>query len=191
MRPRKCDGPNRITVVEQTQMEELTIRIPKGLWTDLEQAVIQQDRQFLTEVARSLGLPVAEVLRKCLGTGAPQKVAVLAGSPADDPAACPWWSRSEGGLWRPCARQRLSPTMSCEAHLHAKTGPDHCLGSDMTIATVAELQCGIYKDEIYWFSADDSTHVYREDGSIEPDLKFKFANFRGRRVCIPLKKPPG
>jgi hypothetical protein len=77
--------------------------------------------------------------------------------------------------------------MACEAHLHAKTGPDHCLGSDTTIASVAELQSALYNDEIYWFSADDSTHVYREDGSIEPNLKFKFADFRGRRICIPRR----
>lgn len=75
--------------------------------------------------------------------------------------------------------------------MHAKTGSEHCLGSDTMIASLAELQSALYNDEIYWFSADDSTHVYREDGSIEPDLTFKFADFRGRRVCIPLKKPPG
>ena len=36
------------------------LRIPHGLWKDLEDTVIQQDRQFLTEVARNLGLPVKE-----------------------------------------------------------------------------------------------------------------------------------
>ena len=36
----------------------VTFRIPRGLWRDLEETVIQQDRQFLSEVARQLGLPV-------------------------------------------------------------------------------------------------------------------------------------
>ena len=168
------------------------MRIPRGLWADLEQTIIHQDRQFLTDVARSLGLPVAEVLRKCLGTGAPQKVAVLSGSPTDDPGVCPWWARSEHGLWRPCARRRLSPTLACEAHLHTKTDTHHCLGSDESLTTLTTLQCVRYNKELYWFFADASSpRVYREDGSIATGISFKFTNFRGRRICIPIIMSPG
>ncbi len=167
-----------------TTLSLQTLRVPKGLWADLEETVIQQDRAFLSEVARSLGLPVAEVLRKVLGTGAPQPIAVLIGSPSEDPACCPWWIKSAAGCWAPCTRQRLNPTSACQIHLHAITGPTLGIRSDPRFVTLPTLSPVRYNGNIYWVSEDADTHVYREDGSIESDIAFKFIEHRGQRICV-------
>jgi len=152
-----------------------TLRIPRGLWADLEETIIQQDRQFLTEVARSLGLPVQEVLRKILGTGAPQPVAVLSGTVDTD--LCPWWTRSAHGLWRPCCRLRLNPTSACQEHMRNQ----HAASLESDLSALPTLQPVNYDGNIYWINEDT---VYREDGTIEPSRKFKFIDHRGQRICV-------
>jgi len=155
-----------------------TLRIPRGLWADLEETVIHQDRQFLTEVARSLGLPVADVLRKCLGTGAPQTVQVL--TSAADCDRCPWWSR-EGGLWRPCQRQRITSTSACQ--MHGTSSDTQQLGSSQFLESIPTATPVHYDGEIYWLHEPDQT-VFNEAGIKEPTIAFKFIDHRGQRICV-------
>ena len=138
---------------------ELTLRIPRGLWADLQETVIQQDRQFLSEVARSLGLPVAEVLRKCLGTGAPQVCPILWAPAAfltdnEGSHTCPWWEL-RGSLWRPCPRMRLSPTLPCQIHERCVPCPLTCLGSDPALAALPRLKPAQDKDQLFWYDPAD------------------------------------
>jgi hypothetical protein len=165
-----------------TTLSLQTLRVPKGLWTDLETTVIQQDRAFLTEVARDLGLPVADVLRRCLGTGAPHQIAVLSGSPSDDPGCCPWWSRTDDGCWMPCKRLRLAPTSGCQQHMHTKASEQQRLGSDPHLVALPVLQPFRYEGEVFWYLPGFS--VYREDGRIEPTRSFKVVDFRGQRLWV-------
>ena len=151
-----------------------TLRIPRGLWADLEETIIHQDRQFLTEVARTLGLPVAEVLKKCL---IPEKVACLIGEPTEE--RCPWWQRSTDGMWRPCGRLRLTPQEPCQLHQHGTA--DSCLASDLS--DLPKLQPVSYEGVIYWISDDPDVYTYREDGTIST-LEFKFIEHRGSRICV-------
>ena len=155
-----------------------TLRIPRGLWTDLEDSVIQQDRRFLTEVARAFGLPVQEVLRKCLGTGANQPVQALIGEETE--CRCPWWSRSDDGMWQPCSRLRLTSTTPCQLHTGATTGDSLRLRSDPYMATLPELSPVLYEDEVYWVSGNTA---YREDGSASAH-QFRFVWFKGERICV-------
>lgn len=161
----------------QTLQTLQTLRLPRGLWANLEETVIQQDRQFVSEVARSLGLPVQEVLRKCLGSGAPQAVPVSL-APAEH--QCPWWVRSHEGCWRRCARQRISPTIACQQHIHARKNLLLCLDNDPYLSHLSPLQPVRFQDAIYWVGQD--THVYREDGSIVSDLSFR--RIRGKYVAF-------
>jgi hypothetical protein len=149
------------------------LRMPKGLWADFEETIVQQDRQFLTEVAKSLGLPVPEVLRRVLGLGAPQ--AVLIGH--DETAACPYWDQHGEGLWKPCARLRLTETQPCHLHSH----PSHlsCLGSDARLASLPVAVAFQYENTIYWVTDSD---VFREDGISVP-LHFKRDSAAGRSAC--------
>lgn len=149
--------------------------MPRGLWADLEETVILQDRQFLTEVARALGLPVNEVLKKCL---APQATTCLVGEPTED--RCPWHQRSTDGMWRPCGRLRLTPETPCQLHQHAKTTTR--LAADL--ADLPTLQPVSYKDLVYWVPEDPDVHTYREDGSIEHVLEFKYIEHRGQRILV-------
>lgn len=146
-----------------------TLRIPRGLWANLEESVIQQDRQFLSEVARSLGLPVQEVLRKCLGSGTPQIIPVALEH--DTEIQCPWWVKSCDGCWKRCDRRRISPTTPCVVHMHAKKGLFLRLDNDPYLAKLPSLQPIRFKESIYWYGED--TYVYREDGTIETDIQFR------------------
>jgi len=164
-----------------------TLRIPRGLWADLEESIIQQDRQFLTEVARSLGLPVAEVLRKVLGTGAPQLVQVLASTVDAD--RCPWWDRIGEGLWRPCCRQRMSGSQPCQIHASQSSSSPSSrrLGVDTHITNMPSLTPISYDGIIYWVSDDPDACVFREDGAIAHDIEFRKVVHRGKTIYAAVK----
>jgi len=153
-----------------------TMRIPRGLWTDLEETVIQQDRQFLSEVARSLGLPVQEVLRKCLGSGAPHAIQVTLDQ---EGLQCPWWTRTSDGCWSRCRRQRTSPTGPCHVHIHTNTDI-HRLDTDPYLANIMAVHPVRYQGSIYWFGPN--TCVYGEDGTMIPTISFRI--IKGQYVLV-------
>lgn len=154
------------------------LRIPRGLWDDLEESVIKQDRQFLIEVAKSLGLPVQEVLRKCLGTRPTQtSIPVLWSlAPVDQ---CPWYTL-RGSLWHPCTRKRLSPTVPC--CVHEKPGPFR-LSTDPIIQEATEVYPVIRNKITYWVDPD-SGQALHEDGHPEISGTFRFSQFRGNKIAI-------
>lgn len=157
-----------------------TLRIPRGLWADLEETVIQQDRQFLSEVARGLGLPVQEVLRRCLGsTGAPQQVPIL-WTNGKDPVSCPWWERHGDGLWRPCPRVRLSATLPCHIHERSVPCPLTRMGSDPTLCDLsAVLPATLPNGELVWYDPTGSiTGIFYEDGRYDQDRIIRSATNR-------------
>lgn len=156
----------------------ITLRIPRGLWKDLEETVIQQDRQFLSEVARSLGLPVAEVLRRVLGTGAPQPMPVLWCNPhetaTEEPAACPWWECHGDGLWRRCPRLRVAGTLPCAIHERSVPCPMTRLDDDPLIKALGWLTPVQWEGALYWVdAANPNATPFREDGTAVPELTFR------------------
>jgi hypothetical protein len=154
-----------------TQLQ--TLRIPRGLWADLEETVIQQDRQFLSEVARSLGLPVAEVLRRCLGTGAPTSIPVLWTDPTTDPCACPWWECHGDGLWRRCPRQRLSATLPCPIHERSTPCPMSRPDKDPVIRALRRVVPVLWNDELFWVDPSGVEPAFREDGTTDTEGTFQ------------------
>lgn len=163
-----------------------TLRLPRGLWQDLEETVIQQDRAFLGEVARSLGLPVQEVLRRCLGTGAQQTVPVLwAPATATRLDVCPWWECHGEGMWRRCPRLRLSPTLPCNIHERCTPCPLARLDSDPVIRELPWVQPVTWNNSVYWIDpTDPDAAARREDGTVETDFQFRFIEFKGRRTLV-------
>jgi hypothetical protein len=168
-------------------MTSLTLRIPKGLWADLEETVIQQDRQFLTEVARSLGLPIPEVIRRCLGSGAATPIPVLWAphpSEEDEESKCPWWTAT-GSLWRPCQRLRLAPTLAC-LH-HESTSKGGRLASDPFIRGLPKRWPVRFRDQLLWADPEGLEPALHEDGRPELEGRFRFTEHQGRRVAIFIK----
>lgn len=154
---------------------ELTLRIPRGLWHDLEESVYQQDRQFLTEVARSLGLPPADVIRRCLGVMGQQTAVPVLWTPAQPelPAACPYWDCHGDGLWRRCPRIRLSSTLPCSHHERVTCGvPRTALDSDPMIQSLPWRTpvrwCGV----LYWVDPTGVAPPFNEEGGVA-DCQFK------------------
>lgn len=169
-------------------MTSLTLRIPKGLWADLEQTVIQQDRQFLSEVARSLGLPVQEVLRRCLGSGTATPIPVLwiphPHEDSEDESKCPWWTAT-GALWRPCQRLRLAPTLPCIHHECASK--EGRLASDPFILGLPKRWPVRFRDQLLWADPEGIEPALHEDGRPELEGRFRFTEHQGRRVAIFIK----
>ena len=168
-----------------------TFRIPKGLWADLEETVIHQDRSFLTEVARSLGLPVAEVLRKCLGTGANQSIPVMwiSGNDADtdtdtetECCPCPWWDL-HGALWRRCNRHRLSSTLPCYKHERTHSSPVSKILSKTDLQQLPTRFPFRRNGALYWASETDPIPL-SEDGSPLTDWTCRILQHEGRRIAV-------
>lgn len=153
----------------------LSLRIPRGLWHDLEDSVYQQDRQFLTEVARSLGLPPADVIRRCIGTmGESKAVPLLWASPASTaPATCPFWECHGDGLWRRCPRLRLSDTLPCAQHERTTNGtPCTKHATDPEMATMRWVTPIQFDGELYWMDPEGVEPAYDEEGHVT-DWQFK------------------
>ena len=145
-----------------------TLHIPRGLWEDLRESIILADRQFVTYVAKELGLNTGEVLRKVLGTyGSAQIVHVLTSS-NDNEGRCPWWNRYGSGLWRQCARQRCSPTLPCQFH----ATPTGIQRATLDVSALPRARPLRFKGVLYWLSPV-SNDVFREDGTLETDIVFK------------------
>jgi hypothetical protein len=149
------------------------MRIPRGLWADLEETVIQQDRQFLSEVARSLGLPVPEVLRKCLGTGGTSTPCPVLWAPTtfleggeEVRPTCPWWECHGGSLWRPCPRIRLSPSLPCAIHERCVPCPLTRLGNDPELVSLPRMLPATKGEgePLYWYDPAEVLPTLSEDG---------------------------
>jgi len=179
-------------------MESLVqLRLPRGLLDDLETTILHQDRAFLTEVARSLKLPVQDVLRTCLGTtGTPTSMVSLWTSPHDDSesaGACPYYTRLGDGLWVPCARTRIAPTLPCV--VHERNSQNALLGTDFALRKMGEARPVHWQGKLYWWVKSPQKEirtngtinpsvfvVYREDGTIERSLRFFTTTFRGKEI---------
>ena len=139
-----------------------TLRMPRGLWDDFESTVIRQDSAWLTHVAREVGLPPAEVIRKVLGTGAPQ-LALISAEPLDP---CPWYTRLGAGLWMPCKRQRIRPAGPCQ--FHERPTPN----TSISVDGVGKVKPYLFNGRIYWSSEEPDADIFREDGTLETGFRF-------------------
>ena len=167
----------------QPHIQSLTLRIPRGLWADLEETVIQQDRQFLSEVARSLGLPVNEVLRRCLGTGAPTSIPIL-WTDGTEPTACPWWECHGDGLWRRCPRQRLTATMPCPIHERCVPCPLARPDTDPMIRALRRVTPVLWNNELFWVDSTGKHPAFREDGTTDTDGTFRRIRLDGKPAWV-------
>jgi hypothetical protein len=156
----------------------VTLRIPQGLWNDLETSIIKKDQQFLKEVARSLGLPIQDVLRKCL-TGKPTQVPVLWMN-HDDPQQCPWYT-SRGSLWFPCQRKRLSPNLPC--CIHERPSENTCLNTDPILQSAIRRIPVTRNKCLYWVDPQSGSALH-ENGMLDSSGIFIITLFKGKRIAI-------
>jgi hypothetical protein len=175
----------------------MTLRLPRGLLQDLEETIIQQDRQFLTEVGLSMGLSrpeVAAMIRRVLGTGAPQTIPVLWAPPEtantdddeDEPRDnfCPWWECRGEGLWRRCPRHRISPHLPCPIHERSVPCPLTRLNTDPFIQALPALTPMEFNGRLFWTLPDNQT-CYAEDGSLPTDGAIRFVwSSDGERIPV-------
>ena len=178
-----------------------TLRLPRGILEDLQETVIQQDRQFLTEVGLSMGLTRQEItamIRTVLGTGAPQAIPVLWAPPAWDPTDtddtddaearpykhfCPWWERHGEGLWRRCPRHRIGPQLPCPIHERSLPCPLTRLYTDPVIRELPLLHPVTHDGRLYWTRDAPAAPCYNEDGTIPTEGTIHYVTFRGERVA--------
>lgn len=169
------------------ELQEIALRIPRGMWEDLEATVIQQDRMFLSEVARSLGLPPGEVIRKCLGTGVSTKMVAVWQNPLDGTTldACPWWECHGDGLWRRCPRKRLSPSLPCWNHERCTPCPLTRLHTDPYIQALPKMVPIKFRGALYWADPTNRYTTRNEDGSNCIEGSFLFTATRdGMQIVV-------
>jgi len=142
------------------------IRLPRGLLDDLQTADILQCRAWIAYVARETGKSPHEAIQRVMGMGALQPVLVAA-EPQDP---CPWHDRLGDGLWRPCRRQRLTPTMPCQIHERPASS------SSLYPPEVDMVFPYLYKGRIYWTVDEPDADVFREDGMLETGFRIRFYN---------------
>jgi hypothetical protein len=176
--------PDTIQYAEDGTTTNERLRIPRGLWDDLISATAQQDEQFLTEVARSLGLDPREVKAKCLYVPPPADrpnarivplatVPVLLGPPIA--GRCPWWECHGEGLWRRCPRARLTKTLPCAIHERSTPCPLTRLDNDPIIRALPTYKPIRHKGHLYWYNPADLTEApFREDGVREHGVRIVF-----------------
>lgn len=167
---------------EKEKDDELSIcykslRLPRGLIADLEEVIIFQDRQFLTEVGQHLGLSrpeIATLIRRVLGTGAEQSIPVLWG-PIEIPEKCPWWDCHGENLWRKCSRYRISPSLPCVVHERSVPCPLSRPDSDPFLSNLPYCISVTHKGRVFWVS--ESPHIcLNEDGTAPQDGLIMFIN---------------
>lgn len=165
----------------------MTMRMPKGLFEDLESTLIESDQRFIQEVCRSLGFSPADTqtaVRRVLGTGTPQAMPVLwtpkslnpAETTAIGPEFCPWWDRiGADGLWRRCPRHRLAPNLPCVTHERAVPCAGMRLDSDPFIRALPAMIPVEHDETLYWVGKETGSPCYRdEDGSAPTDGTFRY-----------------
>lgn len=163
--------------------QSLTLRIPRGLWDDLMDTVIQQERQFLAEVARDLGLPLKDVVRCCLSvTGTTTTIPALWTDPTTEPSTCPWWECHGDGLWRRCPRPRLSATMPCPIHERCTPCPLTRLATDPVIAKLRQVIPIRWNDQLFWVDPTGKHPAFLEDGTLDVEGTFQKIWVNGERV---------
>lgn len=181
----------------------MTMRLPRSLLQDLEETIIQQDRQFLMEVGLSMGLSRPEVntmIRRVLGTGAPQTIPVLWAPPERSPGEeddeedeetaaardlfCPWWECRGEGLWRRCPRHRIAPHLPCPIHERSVPCPLTRLNTDPFIKDLPHLQPMEVAGRLFWVGPNGSP-CYQEDGTIPTDGTIRFVwSSEGERIPV-------
>jgi hypothetical protein len=164
-------------------MTQIKIRIPRGLWEDLEVSVMKQDRQFISDVARALGLPVQEAIRKCLGPAlTPLPTLWIHDSNVED--ICPWLTL-RGALWTPCVRPRLSPTLPCCYHEKDK---DAKLKTDPDIVAAPRRYPVKREGILYWVDPTGEAPPLYEDGTVAPG-QFRFSQHKGKKIAFWISEP--
>jgi hypothetical protein len=166
-----------------TTQPALTLRMPRGLWDDFAATVYQQDRQFLLDVARDLGLPPREVLDRCLGRLGPTSVPCLwTPARAEPPDACPYWTCCGDSLWRRCPRTRLSDSLPCALHERSTGGTKHQSDPDLqAMPWLIPLRDG---ENLVWVDPAGVEPPRTEDGRPLADLRYRRILVQGDHVWV-------
>jgi hypothetical protein len=150
------------TTVSQTR------RIPAALLESLQEVCYRQDVQFLQEVSRVIGVPVADLKKRIIGinTGFPTTVLVEEG---------PWWEGTQcvameknGSLWARCGSYADSGNQ-CWTHRRPMR-----LYNDPWFASLPEYKPARIEGRAVWVDKDGL--VYNEFGEILKDWLVDLTN---------------
>lgn len=136
----------------ETSTHTTVRRMPVGMLDHLQTICARQDQQFITDVARILGLPAAEMRRKILGTlGTPTLVCT---------ESDPWWMGtqcpimvqcSHTNMWSRCGHMSEAHG-TCWRHRFTKTP----VFTDPQFAEMDKRTPFRLDGELYWVAEDGS-----------------------------------
>lgn len=136
-------------------METTIRRMPVGLLDHIQTVCARQDQQFITDVARILGLSGAaahDMRRKILGTLGTPTVVCTESNPWWTGTQCPVMIQSPCGMWTRCGSM-------CESHgkcwQHRKSKKP--VYTDPAFAEMETRTPFRYDGELYWVSEKDGS----------------------------------
>ena len=158
-------------------MDTTTRRMPIGLLDHIQTICARQDQQFITDVARILGLNAAaanDMRRKVLGTLGSQTLVFTESNPWWVGTQCPIMIQSPCGMWVRCSRTcENRGNGKCFKHRNSKKR----VHTDPVFSEMESRTPFRYEDELYWVGADGS--VLDSTGTREMDFK---VNLKSRTI---------
>lgn len=165
----------------EAKMETTIRRMPVGLFDHIQTVCARQDQQFITDVARILGLPGAaahDMRRKILGTLGTPTLVCTESNPWWTGTQCPIMIQSPCGMWTRCGSV-------CESHgkcwQHRKSKKP--VYTDPAFAEMESRTPFRYDGELYWVSEKDGS-VLDSTGTCRMDFT---VNLKSRVVMYTKK----
>jgi hypothetical protein len=165
-------------------METTIRRMPIGLLDHIQTVCARQDQQFITDVARILGLsgPAAhEMRRKIIGTLGTPTLVCTEPNPWWVDTQCPIMIKSRCGMWTRCG-STCESTGTCWQHRVTKK-PLH---TDPAFAQMESRTPFRYDGDLYWVSEKDGSAL---DSTGTRQMDFT-VNLKSRLVMYTKKTTP-
>ena len=135
-------------------------RIPLGLWDSLQEVCAQNDRRFIKDVARIIGVDASDIRKRVFGVRGIQTTVAVEDGPWWSAAQCPVMSKQVGSMWQRCTAN-CSPCGFCWDHRSFRPSDMLKLHTDSYFQTLDKRHPYMYNDEVVWVSEKDGSVMIR------------------------------
>jgi len=152
-------------------------RIPALLWESLQDLCFKQDRQFVQDVSRIIGVPVDDIRKRVLGVRG-TKTAVLV-------EEGPYWAKKQccGMVHEDVFWKRCGFVSEANGFCWTHQDPAPLRYDDPSFATLPTLSPYRLEGAVVWVRKDGT--VYTETGDVLKDWTIDISNGRANyRICM-------
>ena len=131
-------------------------RIPLGLWDSLQEVCAQNDRRFIKDVARIIGVDASDIRKRVFGVRGIQTTVAVEDGPWWSAAQCPVMTKQVGCMWQRCTAN-CSPSGFCWDHRTFRPSDFLKLHTDSFFQSLDKRHPYMYNDEVVWVSEKDGS----------------------------------